>query len=156
MGNVPGIVCQARVLTLSGNHTSTCSAGERWLRNCGALTASACYQPTFTPQRLPSVDRVPESPMTAPCPTFGFHVLLEFAPRISASERATFETAWFAFVRQLGLHAEGRNNGVQYVVTGDASQAIDGDRTLVHRWLAERPEVLDMHVGELVDLEQVG
>ena len=94
--------------------------------------------------------------MTAPCPTFGFCVVLEPRSDLSADARNALSAAWIAFLETRGLYCE-RRGGLQrleYVVMGEGTQATDADRIAVRAWLAERRELAEWTTGTLVDLKE--
>ena len=91
--------------------------------------------------------------MTAPCPTFGFIVTLEFRPGTEEELRTSFWDVWIDFLEQRGLYCGGGGgDSCEYVVASDASQATDADRRAVQAWLAARSELSAWRVGELIDL----
>lgn len=93
--------------------------------------------------------------MTAPCPTFGFVVSIEYRTEFDEAARALFWDAWIEFLEQRGLYCGGGGGDTQeYVIASDASQATDSDRTAIRDWLGRRPELCGFRVGELIDLSQ--
>jgi uncharacterized protein YggL (DUF469 family) len=93
--------------------------------------------------------------MSAPCPTFGFHVVIEPAAALDAPARAELEDAWVVLLEGRGLYCGGGGNErLAYVVASEASQATENDRDAVRCWLAARPEVARWQVGELTDLDR--
>lgn len=93
--------------------------------------------------------------MSAPCPTFGFHVVIEPAAALASPARAGLEDAWVALLESRGLYcAAGGSERLAYVVASEASQATENDRDSVRSWLAARPEVARWWVGDLTDLDQ--
>jgi uncharacterized protein YggL (DUF469 family) len=95
--------------------------------------------------------------MTAPCPTFGFRVVMDLDAETAPSTLEQLRQAWTALLRSRGLMSRG--SGVQrvaYVVTSEASQATESDRVAISAWLASRPELRGWQVGDLEDLGQDG
>ena len=91
--------------------------------------------------------------MSAPCPTFGFHVVIEPAAALASPARADLEDAWVALLQSRGLYCASGGSELAYVVASEASQATENDRDAVRSWLAARPEVARWKVGDLTDLD---
>ena len=93
--------------------------------------------------------------MSAPCPTFGFHVVIEPAAALASPARAELEDAWVVLLESRGLYCRGGGSvRLAYVVASEASQATENDRAAVRSWLAGRPEVARWTVGDLTDLDR--
>jgi uncharacterized protein YggL (DUF469 family) len=94
--------------------------------------------------------------MAAPCPTFGFHVVMESTASLDAAAHDELRHAWIAFLEHRGLYCAGGGGParMEYVVISEASQGTENDRVATRAWLASRPELRAWEVGELVDLEQ--
>jgi uncharacterized protein YggL (DUF469 family) len=93
--------------------------------------------------------------MSAPCPTYGFHVAFAFRPSVAPEARDTVWEQWIDTVESRGLECGGGGDDHRhhYVVSSVAAQATDADRGAISAWLAERPELAEWSVGELVDLQ---
>jgi uncharacterized protein YggL (DUF469 family) len=95
--------------------------------------------------------------MSAPCPTFGFLVVMEFASSIDASANRELRDAWIGFLETRGLTcaaggtADETRTELKFVVTSEASQATETDREAARAWLASRGELRAWHVGALED-----
>ena len=92
--------------------------------------------------------------MTAPCPALGFVVVIEPIDGLREAEREAFLGAWHALLDQRGLYANGRIGPGRsaIIVTSESSQATENDRAAVRAWLASRPELRHVSVGDLEDL----
>jgi uncharacterized protein YggL (DUF469 family) len=96
--------------------------------------------------------------VSAPCPVFGFEVVLHLAPGVSESAARTL---WREFVADVieprGLLCEGGTAAGRWshVVHGEAGQATDADREAVAAWAESRREIASVDVGPLVDLHGV-
>lgn len=93
--------------------------------------------------------------MSAPCPVFGFEVILHVVPGLS---EGAAHALWADFVASAiegrGLVCEG---GVgtgrwSHVVHGEAGQATDADREAIAAWAAGRAEIAGVELGPLVDV----
>src|SRR4051812_31414008 len=75
-----------------------------------------------------------ELSMSAPCPTFGFLVVMELGSSIDASANRELRDSWIGFLETRGL--SGTDGGtvdetratLRFVVTSEASQATETDR----------------------------
>ena len=94
--------------------------------------------------------------MTAPCPAFGFVVVMELAAAPAPDANDALRGGWAAFLESRGLSCGGGGGParLEYVVASEAAQATDGDRAAARAWLASRPELRAWRVGELEDLHQ--
>ena len=94
--------------------------------------------------------------MTAPCPTFGFLVIMEPVPGLVEARHDALWNDWIAFIEDQGLSCGGGGGPerYEYVVASDGGQATETDRAATHAWLAARAELRGWHVGELEDLNQ--
>jgi uncharacterized protein YggL (DUF469 family) len=93
--------------------------------------------------------------MTAPCPTFGFAVMMTPRTELGSAEGDRLWDDWVAFLESRGLYcAGGGGESLEYVVASEASQATDSDRRAVEAWLGARAELRAWRVGELIDLSQ--
>lgn len=90
--------------------------------------------------------------MTAPCPTFGFVVELQFRRELTDTATGRFWADWRSFLHSLGLRESRR--GPVVVVMGEGTQATDSDRVGAETWLAGRPELVAWRVSELGDVQQ--
>ncbi|MGH7670734.1 MAG: 50S ribosome-binding protein YggL [Gemmatimonadaceae bacterium] len=95
--------------------------------------------------------------MTAPCPTFGFQVVLEPLPDLSHADRHGLWVAWTDVLEAQGLYCERRPGAdrMECVVLRDGAQATDSDRTSTRDWLAERADLAGWTMGDLEDLKAV-
>lgn len=91
--------------------------------------------------------------MSAPCPTYGFAIALRPAPGLDAAASAALRDAFVAAVEARGLSAGGGDRVWRHVISRDGGQAIDADREALRAWAASRPDVMDVTVGPLVDLD---
>ena len=95
--------------------------------------------------------------MSAPCPTFGFLVLMELVSPSDASATRDLRDSWTAFLETRGLYcasggsADETRAELKFVVASEASQATATDREAAHTWLASRRELRAWHVGALED-----
>jgi uncharacterized protein YggL (DUF469 family) len=94
--------------------------------------------------------------MTAPCPTFGFLVVMEPTADPGSREHAELGDAWIDFLESRGLYCGGAAAAarLEYVVASEASQATENDRVATRAWLASRAELRRWEVGELEDLDR--
>jgi uncharacterized protein YggL (DUF469 family) len=92
--------------------------------------------------------------MSAPCPEFGFDVTLRFTPGLPEDAADAVMTAFVQAVEARGLTAGGGGDATGWSLTvgPGAVQAIDADRDALASWGATRPEIADMKVGPVVDL----
>ena len=91
--------------------------------------------------------------MSAPCPTYGFVITLRVAPGLDAAASNTLRDAFVAAVEARGLSAGGGGRLGHHVVSRDGGQAIDADREALRAWAESRPDVVEVTVGPLVDLD---
>jgi uncharacterized protein YggL (DUF469 family) len=95
--------------------------------------------------------------MSAPCPTFGFLVVMELATTIDASAKRELRDSWIGFLETRGLTcadggtADETRAELKYVVASEASQATETDREAAQAWLASRRELRVWQVGGLED-----
>jgi uncharacterized protein YggL (DUF469 family) len=94
--------------------------------------------------------------MSAPCPTFGFLVVMELADGSETGPSHELRNAWIRFLETLGLYCTDGSGGdaepgLRYVVASEASQATESDRLAAQAWLAARRELLSWRVGKLED-----
>ena len=96
--------------------------------------------------------------MTAPCPALGFVVLIEPVAGLGEAERDDLLRAWSALLDERGLYANGRFGAGRsaIVVSSESSQATENDREAARAWLASRPELRHVSVGDLEDLASHG
>ena len=93
--------------------------------------------------------------MSAPCPVFGFEIVLHVAP---ALDEAAALALWDDFItgpieaRGLVCAGAGGVDRWSQVVHSDAGQATDADREAVAAWAAARPEIRRAEIGPLVDV----
>jgi uncharacterized protein YggL (DUF469 family) len=98
--------------------------------------------------------------MSAPCPAFGFHVMMETAPSPGSGSCDDLLGAWILFLEGRGLYCGGGSGGrghpahMEFAVGSEAAQATESDRVAARAWLESRPDLLRWQVGELVDLDQ--
>ena len=91
--------------------------------------------------------------MSAPCPTYGFAIALRPAPGLDDRASRALRDAFVAAVEARGLSTGGGGQGWHHVISRDGGQAIDADREALRAWAASRPELVEVSVGPLVDLE---
>lgn len=93
--------------------------------------------------------------MTAPCPTFGFRVVMHVRPGLHDGAVAALRADWTAYLECQGLNAvsEDGASGVVCLVLGEGTQATDGDRTAVGQWLAARGDLAHWTMSDLADLK---
>ena len=94
--------------------------------------------------------------MSAPCPTFGFLVVMEVAETMDAGANTELRDSWIGFLETRGLYCArgdtvGPRGKLEYVVVSEASQATDADREAARAWLASRRELRAWHMGMLED-----
>jgi uncharacterized protein YggL (DUF469 family) len=95
--------------------------------------------------------------MSAPCPTFGFLVVMELASSIEESANRELRDSWIGFLETRGLTCAGAGTAdetrakLKFVVTSEASQATETDREAAEAWLASRRELRAWQVGALED-----
>lgn len=94
--------------------------------------------------------------MTAPCPAYGFRVVMEPAAALAPGADDALWDGWIAFLEGRGLYCGGGGGPARlvYVVASEASQATEVDREATHAWLEARSELRGWQVGELEDLDQ--
>jgi uncharacterized protein YggL (DUF469 family) len=91
--------------------------------------------------------------LSAPCPILGFTIQIELRDSVDDSRGAALRAALDELVESNGLTmAGGGRRRSRFVVRREGSQATEADRRLVLTWAAERSEVADVRVSELVDL----
>lgn len=91
--------------------------------------------------------------MSAPCPILGFTIQIELRDSIDDSRGEALRTALEELVESNGLTmAGGGRRRSRFVVRREGSQATEADRRLVLAWAAERGEVADVSVSDLIDL----
>jgi uncharacterized protein YggL (DUF469 family) len=94
--------------------------------------------------------------MSAPCPTFGFLVMMELAAT-EAGVMADLRASWLDFLETRGLYCAGGNTNeprqaeLKFVVASEASQATENDREAVQAWLGARHELRAWSIGALED-----
>jgi len=96
--------------------------------------------------------------MSAPCPVFGFTVRVRLAPELSETASAALLDDFVRAVESRGLSAGGGAGpaGWTLTISSVGGQAVDGDREALAAWGEGRPEVIEISVGALVDLDDVG
>jgi hypothetical protein len=93
--------------------------------------------------------------MTEPCPALGFFVSVELAPADRRAVRERFRESWLAFLADRGLYAMSvGDDGREWAVGSEASQASEADCEAARRWLDARPEVQRASVGPIEDLNE--
>jgi hypothetical protein len=91
--------------------------------------------------------------MTAPCPTFGFRVMLDVRARLAPALANALREAWSELLGSRGLTSRGGGaERLTYIVTSEASQATESDRLAIQTWIASRPELVTRKVAALEDL----
>jgi len=89
--------------------------------------------------------------MSAACPVFAFSVELDVGPLEDAIEVMAALVDEVLYPR--GLVAEaGGGRRASFVVRGEAAQATSADAEAVAHWAHQRPEVLSVRIGPLIDL----
>ena len=103
-------------------------------------------------KRIASFFKAP-APMSAPCPILGFTIQIELHDFIDDSRGEALRTALEELLESNGLTmAGGGRRRSRFVVRREGSQATEADRRLVLAWAAERGEVADVSVSDLIDL----
>jgi uncharacterized protein YggL (DUF469 family) len=75
--------------------------------------------------------------------------------RTTPSTLEQLREAWSALLGSRGLVSRGVGvERLTHVVTSEASQATESDRSAIRAWLARRPELQSWRVGDLEDLGQ--
>ncbi len=94
--------------------------------------------------------------MTAPCPTFGFRVVLEFRPSLAVQARREFWAAWRSFLDDHGLRAdpEPGTTDESYTIVAEGTQATESDRVATDAWFATREELGRWTIGGLDDVKR--
>ena len=93
--------------------------------------------------------------MSAPCPTFGYLVVMDPISDLAAPARDHMRVAWIDFLEDRGLYCGGGGaERLEFVVASEASQATESDRDATRAWLASRPELRAWRVGDLEDLDR--
>lgn len=94
--------------------------------------------------------------MTAPCPTFGFRVVLEFRAALAAEARREFWAGWRSFLGDHGLRAdpEPGTTDESCTVVAEGTQATESDRVATDAWLATRKELGHWRISGLDDVKQ--
>jgi uncharacterized protein YggL (DUF469 family) len=89
--------------------------------------------------------------MSSACPLLGFRVAMELAP---ATALAELRRAWLAFLGERGLVCtEGQSSErFECLVTSEAGQVTELDRSAAERWLDERDDVRANWLGPVHDL----
>ena len=82
--------------------------------------------------------------MSAPCPLLGFIVTISPASDAIAEGLRSFAEGH-------GLNAEIRSAG-QVIVTSEATQATDADRSVVRAWAEQYRDRAELQLSEIVDL----
>ena len=90
--------------------------------------------------------------MTAACPELAFEIVLRLAP--GRGVREAWRDAFVAALDARGLSATGGGDAPRYLITRDGGQAVDADREAMRAWAEQRPEVLSVAVGPLIDLRE--
>lgn len=94
--------------------------------------------------------------MSAPCPVFGFVVRVRLAPGLSEAAGGTLLDDFVRAAESRGLSAGGGAGatGWELTIASVAGQAVETDRAALAAWADGRPEVVDLTVGPLVDLQE--
>jgi hypothetical protein len=90
--------------------------------------------------------------MSSSCPLLGFRVSVELASRATRDE---VRLAWTHFLAERGLSSTGGGGAgerLDFLVSCEASQATELDRSAAADWLAGREEVRTWWVGDVHDL----
>jgi uncharacterized protein YggL (DUF469 family) len=89
--------------------------------------------------------------MSSSCPLLGFRVTIDVA---SSAVRDAMRREWEAFLAERGLSSTGGGAGerLEFLVSSEASQATELDRSAAKQWLAGRAEVRASWVGDVHDL----
>jgi len=93
--------------------------------------------------------------MTAPCPTLGFVVTMQFAAEIPSATFDALLEDWIDVTEARGLTCDGGGTAehARYLVYREGAQAEEADREAVIAWLATRSEIVESAVGPVHDLE---
>jgi uncharacterized protein YggL (DUF469 family) len=97
--------------------------------------------------------------MSAPCPLFGFRVLISLSPQGSEANVASIADDLARLLEANDLIAERRtvrDGGLEYLVTREGSQATDSDRTLIRAWAEQWRTRATVQIGDLIDLAEAG
>jgi hypothetical protein len=97
--------------------------------------------------------------MSAPCPQFGFRVLISRLPSASELDAGEIADDVERVLSANDLVGERRRVGdgaLEYLVTREGSQATDADRTLVRDWAARHQDRVAVEIGDLIDLHEAG
>jgi uncharacterized protein YggL (DUF469 family) len=90
--------------------------------------------------------------MSSSCPLLGFRVSMDVA---SSGARDAVRLAWTQFLAERGLSSTGGGGAgerLEFLVTSEASQATELDRSAASAWLAGRAEVRTWWMGDVHDL----
>jgi hypothetical protein len=91
--------------------------------------------------------------VSAPCPEYGFTFACRLASPLDADAARALRDAFARVLESRGLAADGGDGRWHHVISRDGGQAIDADREALRAWAASRPDVADVTVGPLVDLD---
>lgn len=91
--------------------------------------------------------------MSAACPVFAFSVELDVGPRNGSIEVMAALVDEVLYPRGLVAEASGGRNP-SFMVRGESAQATSADADAVAQWAHQRPEVLAVRIGPLVDLTE--
>lgn len=90
--------------------------------------------------------------MSSSCPLLGFRVSIDVA---SNAARDAVRLAWAQFLAERGLRSTGGGGAgerLEFLVSSEASQAMELDRSAASAWLAGREAVTGWWVGDVHDL----
>jgi uncharacterized protein YggL (DUF469 family) len=89
--------------------------------------------------------------MSSSCPLLGFRVTMDLA---SSAARDAVRHGFDAFLAERGLSSRGGGGGarLEFLVSSEASQATELDRSAVSGWLGGRDDVTRWWVGDVHDL----
>jgi uncharacterized protein YggL (DUF469 family) len=90
--------------------------------------------------------------MSSSCPLLGFRVSMDVA---SGAARDAVRLAWTRFLAERGLSSTGGGGAgerLEFLVSSEASQATELDRSAATAWLGARPELRGWWVGDVHDL----
>jgi uncharacterized protein YggL (DUF469 family) len=92
--------------------------------------------------------------VSAPCPSYGFAITVRLAPGLDDGASGALWDAFIAAVEARGLSAGGGGDQLwHHVISRDGGQAIDADREALRAWAEARPDIVEVSVGPLVDLD---
>jgi len=93
--------------------------------------------------------------MSAPCPVFGFAIVIEPNASLSDQETDAVVDDLIGFLEQNGLvTGSGGRRAFEFFVSREGSQATHADRELLFEWAGRWKSHATIAVSDLVDLNQ--